>query len=452
MPLHKHLLFLNLAYAAKHAMGQDVAIVVKKWATLGLGLDNRKGGPGAGTAVANALQNLATTLRLDECDIYVTSPPTDLCLGMARICRIKSVVLIDQGEIVRYKPQEPVTAGGFPSGTFSTPEIKMVSFKLKGGAPPHAALPDLPASDTPLQDAFAWWLRASQGNAAAAWYQPPAEGAVATFDGSSSFSRVEAPALVPVQPLDYPILPSRDSIRETLFMTLAYAIAAVTWDRIDAWEGNKVACILVDPTDRIVSWGINMKDGQNVTWHGETVTLRRFLGARKLATLTPGYRLYTTLKPCYMCAGMIAEVAPSMTVIYGQDDPEIVHNTLTRQPGRFTQRASLVLRNPRETFPQLLARLLNTVGGNAIPFLQNLSPAHFQTSFGRALGWLDRIDDSLRNQFHLAARVNSRDPRHRSLAALDLAVRDRRQIADDVWILKQGLDLLDDIGARLQMP
>lgn len=442
--MNKYQLFLALAYAARQALQQHVAVVVKGWKTLGLGQDSRTGGSGAGTAVATALQNLASTTRLDDCDIFTTYPPTDLCLGMARICRIRSVIVIQGGQFLRFKPGDDVGMGGFASGPISQAELNQVKIKAKGAAPAIAKnIPNVATSVTPEADAFAWWQQ-STGNAQT-WYDAPATEAVNGFDSAPTYSKVYPPELPLVPNQTGPTMPRKQDLRDTVFMLTAYAIAAITWDRIDDWKGNKVACILVDPQDRIVSWGINMREGENVTWHGETVTLRRYLAQNRRTAMDAGYRLYTTLKPCYMCAGMVAQVAPSLTIVYGQNDPEILNSTLDRNPGPYPQAASKALHTPDETFPAVLQRLLTAVGGTAIPFLENLAPGDFNTSFGRAHRWFKAIRQAASNQYHLADEVNTG-----RLAYLDLAMPDKREIAANIWVLHQAMQLLEAIDARIQ--
>lgn len=442
--MNKYQLFLALAYAAKQALQKDVAVVVKGWKTLGIGEDSRAGGAGAGTAIATALQNLASTTRLDDCDIFTTYVPTDLCLGMARICRVRSIIVAQGGVFVRFKPQDGVGLAGFASSNPNQAELNQVKIKTKGGAPDVARnIPNVATSHTPETDAFAWWRQATEN--ARNWYDAPATEAVNGFDVAPTFSKVYPPELPLVPNQTGPTLPRKQDLRDTIFMLTAYAIAAITWDRIDDWKGNKVACILVDAQDRIVSWGINMREGENVTWHGETVTLRRYLAQNRRTTMDAGFRLYTTLKPCYMCAGMIAQVAPSLATIYGQNDPEILNSTLDRNPGPYPQSASKALYTPDETFPEVLQRLLNAVGGTAIPFLENISPADFQTSFGRATRWFGAIWKASRKQFALADEVHSG-----SLAYLDLAVPDKREIAANIWVLYQAIKLLEAIDAKIQ--
>jgi tRNA(Arg) A34 adenosine deaminase TadA len=442
--MNKYQLFLALAYAARQALQQHVAVVVKGWKTLGIGQDSRTGASGAGTAVATALQNLASTVRLDDCDIFVTYVPTELCLGMARICRIRSVIVIQGGQLLRFKPGDDVGLGGFASASISPAELNQVKIKAKNTAPQIAKnIPNVATSATPEADAFAWWQQAS-GNAQT-WYDAPATEAVNGFDNAPSFSKVYPPELPLVPNQTGPTMPRKQDLRDTIFMLTAYAIAAITWDRTDDWKGNKVACILVDAHDRIVSWSINLREGENVTWHGETVTLRRYLAQNRRTTMDAGYRLYTTLKPCYMCAGMVAQVAPSLTIIYGQNDPEILNSTLDRNPGPYPQSASKALHTPDETFPELMQRLLTAVGGTAIPFLETLSPADFNTSFGRAFRWFKAILSAARNQYALADEVHSG-----SLAYLDLAVPDKREIAANIWVLYQAMQLLETIDTRIK--
>jgi pyrimidine deaminase RibD-like protein len=76
-----------------------------------------------------------------------------------------------------------------------------------------------------------------------------------------------------------------------------------------------VAAILVDATGKILSWGL--KNPAHPALHGETTALLGHGG-----DLPVNARMYTTLKPCKMCAGWITTLSGGgHGVFYGQDDP-----------------------------------------------------------------------------------------------------------------------------------
>ena len=437
------LLFLTLAHAiSQRRGGMHVAILGSAWSATAIGVAST-GATGPGTAIVNLLQNVQT--RMDSCDLYVTYTPTDADLGMARICRVRAVYRWDGTNVQRYKPGDPVTHAGFTSSIPIAAEIKPLRFApLHGGTP----VPANPATGA------AAWDAALGTRGGTAWYPADPEKALTTSAVAPVHTAVAAPVLAPVPAAGKPVLAApHDPTRESLFMTIAYSLLDATWTRVHGTEGNKVACILVDPGDRIVSWGINMATGMgNPTWHGETVTLRRHLAAVGARTLERGYKVYTTLKPCYMCAGFIAEVAPrGMTVVFGQDDPQITNSTLDRNPVLFRQSATGILRTGTESFPQALHRLMTAAGGTqAIPYLEAMPGPDRGSTFARTLPWSIRMDRALRSQHGIARDLDTlaRTEGHRSrLVGLDLAVPSTRQSHDHLWVLNQGLALLKAVGA-----
>jgi tRNA(Arg) A34 adenosine deaminase TadA len=75
-----------------------------------------------------------------------------------------------------------------------------------------------------------------------------------------------------------------------------------------------VVAIVADKTGNIVSWG--MKNPLVSCWHGETSALMRLGGS-----LSAGGCVFSTLKPCKMCAGLIFDASAGGTkAYYGQED------------------------------------------------------------------------------------------------------------------------------------
>lgn len=83
-------------------------------------------------------------------------------------------------------------------------------------------------------------------------------------------------------------------------------------------QGNSkdgVVALVVDKTGNIVSWG--MKNPDVSCWHGETSALMALGGVAP-----SGGCVFSTLKPCKMCAGLIVDSGTSQVkAYYGQDDP-----------------------------------------------------------------------------------------------------------------------------------
>jgi len=83
-----------------------------------------------------------------------------------------------------------------------------------------------------------------------------------------------------------------------------------------------IAALLVSAEARILAWAVN-SSARNKTLHAE-VNLVQSYCRRTGAPLPAGARIYTTLKSCKMCAGMIWSAARdplSLRVFFGKDDP-----------------------------------------------------------------------------------------------------------------------------------
>ena len=76
-----------------------------------------------------------------------------------------------------------------------------------------------------------------------------------------------------------------------------------------------VVALIVEKNGRIISWG--RKNPDVSCWHGETSAIMALGG-----TIPAGSCVYSTLKPCNMCAGTINDASGgNAKVFWGQDDP-----------------------------------------------------------------------------------------------------------------------------------
>jgi tRNA(Arg) A34 adenosine deaminase TadA len=106
-----------------------------------------------------------------------------------------------------------------------------------------------------------------------------------------------------------------------VYMMLAYALLTKR-STLEVGEGHNIGVLVVSKTGQILSWGINT-NSVNTTRHGEVNAIQSYFKYTADAKALPkGARLYTTLKPCKMCAGMILETAAEkdIMVYWGQDD------------------------------------------------------------------------------------------------------------------------------------
>lgn len=97
-----------------------------------------------------------------------------------------------------------------------------------------------------------------------------------------------------------------------VYLAAAYAILGKTATK---GQRNAVACLVVDSSGRIISWG--QKSSGYPTLHAETSAL-----LRHGAPLPRGARIYTTLSPCKMCGSWIKSCCTEDQVVayYGTYD------------------------------------------------------------------------------------------------------------------------------------
>lgn len=83
-----------------------------------------------------------------------------------------------------------------------------------------------------------------------------------------------------------------------------------------------IAVLICSPEGKVLSWAVN-NNSKNKTLHAEVVALQKYVNQHE-RRLPAHARIYTSLKPCRMCAGMIwdlAEEPQTLQTIYFQDDP-----------------------------------------------------------------------------------------------------------------------------------
>lgn len=128
-------------------------------------------------------------------------------------------------------------------------------------------------------------------------------------------------AIIAVPALAQGLTPAQE--RDEIFMLTAYSIVLKGWQTSTSGPGIRgynIGSVLVNPTNDIVCWARNsVSITDNQTQHGEVRLMTNYLGICGGGTLD-GYRIYTTLEPCAMCAGMMV-MARLTETIWGQKDP-----------------------------------------------------------------------------------------------------------------------------------
>lgn len=89
-----------------------------------------------------------------------------------------------------------------------------------------------------------------------------------------------------------------------------------------------IACLLVDKSGEILSYGLN-SNSKNKTLHAEVIMVQRYFKEYQ-GKVPAGAQLYTTRKPCKMCAGMIHDWSedPTTLRIYYVEEDKSSQNTV----------------------------------------------------------------------------------------------------------------------------
>jgi len=111
--------------------------------------------------------------------------------------------------------------------------------------------------------------------------------------------------------------------RDQMFMLAVYSLIHRHWQGAEVpWQerrGYNIGALLVDSEGRIVYHALNaVNECNDSTQHAEVRLIQGFIettGRRDIAS----YRIYTSLEPCVMCAGMMI-MTRAESVVFGQRD------------------------------------------------------------------------------------------------------------------------------------
>jgi tRNA(Arg) A34 adenosine deaminase TadA len=166
---------------------------------------------------------------------------------------------------------------------------------------------------------------------------------------------------------------AKQAFADMVFMHLAFALVQAGWRSSDKEHGDggyNIGSILVDPTQKIIAWGLNLVE-ENKSFHAETLMIQAYLKRANVATLPANCVMYTSLESCHMCAGFAASVGNGLRVVYGQKDDQIVNNALERKINASSQARSMITFTPAG-MPARLAGKDPLKPGPAITALDNL--------------------------------------------------------------------------------
>ena len=342
---------MAVAYAVADLAGKNVALGAKITANLPeplcWAMDGAATATDTRTPVVNLLQGCSENGRKVGSEIFVTYVPTAACIGMATMLGIKALYYVDGGVM-----KLALTAGAPALAAATAVDV---------AAPPSPERINPPVPDVPGGGAGAWLGGGAPACArsAAAWLdllmeesrKPTAKPNLGTLLGYVD-------RIVAVQGVRYDSgftmsVPTtavggvRAAFRDRLFMALARVLVSRHWQPEVATPinanlrqasadapvaaGKNIGAVLVSASNQIIGWGVNTNDASS-TRHAETNAIQAF--QEEAGTAIPvGATLYTTLEPCYMCAGVFVR-AGGTDCVYEQTDPDMVNNTaLYTTPG-----------------------------------------------------------------------------------------------------------------------
>ncbi len=200
------------------------------------------------------------------------------------------------------------------------------------------------------------------------------------------------------------IIPSaglaKQPFADMVFMHLAFALVGSGWrtkgGRDDDAVGYNIGSILVDSTQKIISWGLNHVE-INKSYHAETLMIQAYLQRTAATELPRGCVMYTSLESCHMCAGFAAEVGNGLRVVYGQGDSQIKNNALQRKVKGSSQDKTKITFTPSFTPPPLVGRKIMEQGP-AVAALEHLKSEY--VTLGGKKGVVAFLFDDLAKYFY----------------------------------------------------
>ena len=264
--------------------------------------------------------------------ISTTAPPTEACLGMARMCGIWYIVYLSGGQVnkitcgrggarlesyaMSYKGEIPNVTGVQGTKTVFVPWYNPpATYKL------HLRnwVDHLIATEP---NSFAG-KAAAQAKTLAIGGAPP----VQAF-GSSGLEYLGLKTMVPDQTvLDNTLMMIAFEMvgQVSGFTTSRSGVVSTEAQRATLHSGQNIGSLLSDADGNIVSWGFNTNK-KNSTRHGEINLISTFMGSNPGDPLPAGGTIYTTLEPCEMCSGAIVRAVKTgddFRVIFGQKDENV---------------------------------------------------------------------------------------------------------------------------------
>ncbi|CAM4506948.1 cytidine/deoxycytidylate deaminase family protein [Corallococcus exiguus] len=121
--------------------------------------------------------------------------------------------------------------------------------------------------------------------------------------------------------------PTGKKLFDDIFLLAAFVLGS---ELFDGEKPHTVGALLVSEAGDLLSWGID----ESACIHAETSTLKLLTQELRngMREELESCRVYTSLEPCFMCAGLLAEFGATrkLAVVYGQVDPA-VHEVFSAQ-------------------------------------------------------------------------------------------------------------------------
>ena len=335
---------LLLALMEKNRTGKDLAYLVSNEKIIAKGV---KGDKGYEEPIVNMLHNHPS----HKGTIFATYTPTDMCLGLVWQKNLRKVIyaenfspkIITLKDDVFRSPQPLKVEKPFEvASRIRNRNEKNLKIKLN----------TFPATQSLLNE----W--SNLFNDKKTELSPEAEAIYGTYFHCTDIyknrvSKVDEITMLTRIASSLPLQEGNcitsDDKKDRLWMKIAYALAgaALPDQRQNDKEpplphGHNVAALMVDSTDLVIGWGVNIKD-LNGCFHAETSMLLAYLIKNNTDALPHNIRIYSTLAPCHMCAGLITTLGINVPVVVGHMDPRIKDSTLDKKKNGSIQRMTTMM-------------------------------------------------------------------------------------------------------------
>jgi tRNA(Arg) A34 adenosine deaminase TadA len=313
-----------IAYALKRENGgRHIAVGFDNQQVLGVGLDTRMHGDDPATAAVNLMQGDYQALN-GTYSIALTYPPSEACLGMAKLLRARAIYAYQGGQLREWRLQ-----GANPP--------------WQPGPPAHGLLQvDVPAMPGGFGAANDKDARAKH------WYDHLEDNFL--HPDPRNFLIYAQHAIVrrlPMLPPQLGVLPAPGGAintamtrqRRALLMLVAQCLVSAASFRGRRGmagggpgahpAGHNIGCVITDSQGEIIGWGINQVNN-NPTLHAETYAVMDWMVRQGRQPLPAQAEFFTTLMSCHMCAGVMATACPGLNVHYSLPDPIMGTNALAR--------------------------------------------------------------------------------------------------------------------------